>query len=144
MDGYGTAGLQGGFPAGGSGAGCERDISCLGVGVVDHEDTGVKSPVGKPRLDIHNTDSSLRGRPIQGLTIATGLHYERGRWRGGRIYNPASGKTYRCEMELAADGYLEVRGYIGIAALGRTLYWQRLENFRDTVTAMLGSVPKPV
>jgi uncharacterized protein (DUF2147 family) len=105
---------------------------------------GVKSPVGEPRLDVHNPDPRLRGRSLLGLTIARGLRFDRGRWRGGRIYDPATGKSWRCEMEPAPGGYLKVRGYVGMAALGRTQYWQRPENYRETITAMLpDSQPPP-
>jgi uncharacterized protein (DUF2147 family) len=46
-------------------------------------------------------------------------------WGGGRIYDPETGKTYRCKLTLDSDHKLEVRGYIGISLLGRTMVWTR-------------------
>lgn len=82
-------------------------------------------------------DERLRQRPLLGLTIASGLHYHKGRWQGATIYDPGSGNRYRCQLELAADGFLRVRGYLGISLLGRTQYWQRAHNFKRQVTRML-------
>jgi uncharacterized protein (DUF2147 family) len=45
------------------------------------------------------------------------------KWEGGRIYDPESGKTYRCRMTLTDTNRLEVRGYFGI--FWRTVIWQR-------------------
>ena len=97
---------------------------------------------GNPRLDIHNPDPDLRQRPLPGMVIASNLRHENGRWRGGRIYDPDSGKSYRCELELDAGGFLRVRGYLGISLLGRTMYWQRAEDFRQRITAMLAALPE--
>ena len=49
-----------------------------------------------------------------------------GGWSGGTILDPAKGKTYRAKVTLLEDGAkLEMRGYIGIEALGRTQTWIR-------------------
>ncbi len=50
-----------------------------------------------------------------------------GKWTGGRIYDPNNGKTYKCTLELANDGTLKVRGYVGISWFGRTETWTRQE-----------------
>jgi len=46
-------------------------------------------------------------------------------YKGGRILDPENGKTYKCRIKLV-DDVLEVRGYIGIPALGRTQKWYRV------------------
>jgi len=47
-------------------------------------------------------------------------------WSDGSILDPAKGKTYRAKARLVEGGdKLEVRGYIGIEALGRTQTWIR-------------------
>jgi uncharacterized protein (DUF2147 family) len=46
-----------------------------------------------------------------------------GHWTGGTIYDPDSGKTYKCNLELLANGTLKVRGYIGFALLGKSQMW---------------------
>ena len=44
----------------------------------------------------------------------------------GKIYDPSSGKTYDCYMELNSDGTLKVRGHIpGMKFLGKTQTWRR-------------------
>ncbi len=79
---------------------------------------------GQPKVDRLNPDPALRGQPILGLPLMEGFEYAGGGlWRGGRIYDPESGKTYKCKMQLAADGTLRVRGFVGISLLGRTTVW---------------------
>ncbi|MDH3984403.1 MAG: DUF2147 domain-containing protein, partial [Gammaproteobacteria bacterium] len=48
-----------------------------------------------------------------------------GEWSGGSIYDPNSGKTYRCKLRLVDPDTLKVRGFIGIALIGRTETWKR-------------------
>ena len=77
--------------------------------------------------DEKNPDPSLRDRPLTGLELFTGFAYDGdGRWSGGTIYDPNSGKTYRCIITLVDDDTLKVRGYIGVPMLGRTETWTRV------------------
>ena len=81
---------------------------------------------GREKVDRENPDPSLQDRPIIGLEILRGFHYEGGgKWSGGTIYDPNNGKTYKCWMKLK-DGKLKLRGYIGFSMLGRTSYWTRV------------------
>lgn len=83
---------------------------------------------GQPKVDRLNPDPQLRGRPILGLPLVSGFSYAGdGRWRGGVIYDPENGKTYRCKAQLTAGDRLEVRGFVGISLLGRTTVWTRVE-----------------
>jgi len=43
-------------------------------------------------------------------------------WKNGTILDPGNGKTYDCKMWVE-DGKLQVRGYLGISALGRSQTW---------------------
>ena len=83
---------------------------------------------GQPRHDKNNPDEALQDRPIIGLEMIHGFSYDEGEsnWSGGSIYDPESGKTYKCQMKLGENDTLEVRGYIGIPALGRTTVWRRV------------------
>jgi len=75
-----------------------------------------------------NPDSALRSRLLLGLTIMDGFDYAgEGKWKNGRIYDPNSGKTYKCKLTLIDENTLELRGYIGISLLGRTERWTRRE-----------------
>jgi len=87
------------------------------------------SATGKRKLDVNNPDHSLRGRPQCGLTILSGFSKSKksNLWRGGKIYDPKSGKTYKSNIRISKDGLLKVRGYIGISLFGRTVKWQRPE-----------------
>ena len=68
----------------------------------------------------------LRNRPLKGLRIVHDLRPQGARWGGGKILDPESGKLYDCEARLAEDGaVLEIRGFVGIPAFGKTLRWQR-------------------
>jgi len=96
--------------------------------------------IGDLRRDIHNPDARLRQRSLLGLVIASGLKFEKGRWSGGSIYDPGSGRHYRCHLELTDGGLLRVRGYLGISLLGRTMYWQKAEDYKKRVTSMLQEV----
>ena len=87
-----------------------------------------KPPVaGEPeRVDELNPDPALRQRPLFGLQIMSGLKPDgEGRWKGGTIYDPNSGKTYKCKLRMVDEDTLEVRGYIGISLVGRTETWRR-------------------
>jgi uncharacterized protein (DUF2147 family) len=85
---------------------------------------------GKPKLDIRNNKTALRGRPLMGLAMLQGFKKadDKGaRWTGGTIYNAEDGKTYNCYIQLQADGRLKVRGYVAIKLLGKTQYWTRVK-----------------
>lgn len=96
------------------------------------------SPGEADRLDVHNPDPALRTRPFSGLKIMYGFVYDgKQRWSDGRIYDPTSGKTYRCNMELADRNTLKVRGYLGFSLLGQTQVWTREQQAEDTTAAQL-------
>lgn len=80
---------------------------------------------GTVKLDKNNPDPENRGVEILGLTIGKGFAFNgKSLWKGGTIYDPENGKSYSCRMELDGDR-LSVRGFIGIALLGRTEIWKR-------------------
>lgn len=67
-----------------------------------------------------------KGKPIKGLTIITGMKKEGKEYSGGKILDPVSGKEYKCIIKLNGDNKLDVRGYVGVSALGRTQTWIRM------------------
>lgn len=83
---------------------------------------------GRLRIDRENPDPSLRERPIEGIEILKipAEADKRGVWRNGRIYDPQSGKTYKC-MLWEENGRLKLKGYIGIPLLGRKTTWRPAE-----------------
>lgn len=74
-------------------------------------------------------DGDRKDKPIIGLQIIRGVKADGdNNWAGGTIVDPVSGKEYKVKMSLKDGGKkLDVRGYIGIAALGRTQTWIRAE-----------------
>ncbi len=69
-----------------------------------------------------------KDKPVQGMTIITGMKKDGDGWGGGEILDPNNGKVYRSQMKLADDGRkLEVRGYVGVPMFGRTQTWVREE-----------------
>jgi uncharacterized protein (DUF2147 family) len=67
-----------------------------------------------------------KDKPVIGLRILWDLKKDGAGWSGGTILDPESGKTYKCLVSLEEGGTkLKVRGFMGIALLGRTQYWLR-------------------
>jgi uncharacterized protein (DUF2147 family) len=78
------------------------------------------------RVDTHNPDPTLRARRLLGLVILQDMQYDgAGHWSAGTIYDPDSGHTYRCRLEVRGADRLHVRGFLGVAALGRSQTWTR-------------------
>jgi uncharacterized protein (DUF2147 family) len=84
---------------------------------------------GKPKVDKENPEEKLRSRPIMGLLLLKDFIYVGdNKWKDGEIYDPKSGKTYSCKMNLENPNKLEIRGYIGISLFGRTEVWTKAGN----------------
>ncbi len=78
------------------------------------------------RRNERDPDPSRRALTLRGLIIMRGLKYDGdGTWSGGTIYDPDSGRTYHCNLELLDNDRLRVRGYIGFSLLGRSQVWTR-------------------
>jgi len=77
-------------------------------------------PVGTTKVDRKNPVPALRKRPILGLQVMKGLTATgHNRWEKGICYDPETGKSYKCKMQLAGPNRLNLRGYIGISLIGR-------------------------
>ena len=81
---------------------------------------------GTPKIDHHNPDLQLRKTPIIGLRIVHDFSFAgENLWTDGKVYDPKNGKTYKGKMTLVSPTQLDLRGYIGIALIGRTTTWTR-------------------
>lgn len=79
---------------------------------------------GQVQRDANNPDPSLRARPVVGLQLIKNFKAAKdGRWTGGTIYDPESGKTYASKIGLNLDGTLKVEGCIAIICQAQT--WKR-------------------
>ncbi len=83
---------------------------------------------GKPKLDKHNPDASLRTKPVLNLIILKDLEFDADdqEWTDGEIYDPKSGNDYSLTCKLKDKNNMELRGYMGISLLGRTDIWTRV------------------
>lgn len=79
---------------------------------------------GPNTKDTHNPDAKLRERKLTGVNILSDLTKKGDKWEGGKIYDPKSGKTYKCSMWMEGDK-LKVRGHLGI--FHDTQTWKRVK-----------------
>ncbi len=68
----------------------------------------------------------LRDRKIVGLQILSEMKRVGEKWEGGRILDPANGKSYSCSLWLEASDRLKVRGHLG--PFTRTQVWLRMDD----------------
>ena len=69
---------------------------------------------------------SYNNSTLRGTRILRDLRRDGNEYNGGTIVDPKTGKTYKVKMKVQRDGRLYLRGYIGVPALGRTQYWERV------------------
>jgi uncharacterized protein (DUF2147 family) len=86
-----------------------------------------KDDTGKPKVDLNNSDVSKQQRQIIGLKILDNFQFNGGVWEDGTIYDPKNGKTYSCIIKKKDNKTLEVRGFVGISLIGRTVEWTKAE-----------------
>lgn len=80
-------------------------------------------------LDVKNPDKSLRNKVLAGKVILKDMTWDASKceWRGGTIYDPESGNTYKATVKLKENGDLTLRGYVGVPAFGRNSFWTRIK-----------------
>ena len=78
-----------------------------------------------PKETCVNCPAPYTNKPILGMDVLTGLKYVEGlNFSGGKIIDPLSGNIYSMKAKLSANGKrLNLRGYVGISALGRSQTW---------------------
>jgi uncharacterized protein (DUF2147 family) len=82
---------------------------------------------GQPKVDKNNPDASMRSVPLKGYRMLKDFVYANGEWKDGTIYDPESGSTYSCIIKAKNDNTLDIRGFVGVKALGRTDVWKRVQ-----------------
>jgi uncharacterized protein (DUF2147 family) len=81
---------------------------------------------GRPRIDRENPDPSLRNRPLIGMDILYGFDFTReDTWKNGTVYDPRDGRKYQSILTIVSADELQVRGFIGVSLLGKTLLLKR-------------------
>jgi uncharacterized protein (DUF2147 family) len=67
-----------------------------------------------------------KNKPIVGMQMLWGMKKEGDEYGGGRILQPETGKELRGKLKVIDGGKkLEVRGFVGLAFVGRTVTWAR-------------------
>ena len=83
---------------------------------------------GQPKVDKNNADATQRTVTLKGYRMLKDFKYlGKDQWDSGTIYDPENGSTYKCIIKMTDNNTLDIRGYIGVEALGRTDVWKRLE-----------------
>lgn len=67
-----------------------------------------------------------KNKPVLGLVIIKGLSKDGAEYNGGKIVDPETGSVYKCFIKLEGKDKLTVRGYMGIALIGRSQTWIRV------------------
>jgi uncharacterized protein (DUF2147 family) len=84
----------------------------------------------EPKTDTKHPNNKLHTRPLMGLINLWGFSFNdnEGNWDNGHIYDPKTGKEYKCTIKAKDKNSLDVRGYIGISLIGRTDTWTRVKS----------------
>jgi uncharacterized protein (DUF2147 family) len=66
------------------------------------------------------------------LVFLTGLKFNAkdNEWENGKLIYPGKNGTYKTYMSLSSPTQLRVRGYWGMAMLGKTVYWTKEDKKR--------------
>jgi uncharacterized protein (DUF2147 family) len=77
-----------------------------------------------PANDEHNSDPTLRSRPLVGAQIMTGFQYAGSNtWNGGALYAPRSGKNVSPDLVLTTPDSLDIKVKMGL--MSKTVTWKR-------------------
>ncbi len=98
-------------------------IAPCGAKLCGHIDRVLDRGRDVPTTDLNNPDPKLRSRPITGLPTLWGFSRSGTAWKGGRAYDPKSGKSYRSTLQLNRDGSLKVSGCVLLICKSRR--WTR-------------------
>lgn len=87
----------------------------------------LKKPDGSILLDEKNPDKSKRNVRADQIILFDGLKYKDNSWTDSKIYDPTSGKSYKLTVTFKDEKTLKLRGYIGVEALGESMYWTKIQ-----------------
>lgn len=80
---------------------------------------------GRDKVDKNNPDPKKRNESLVELVMLRSFKFKSNKWTDGTIYDPETGKSYSCTITMPDKNTLNVRGYIGIPAFGRSTTWKR-------------------
>jgi len=85
----------------------------------------IKKYIGEENSVCEKCEGDKKDQPIIGLVIIEDIKKDGNEYNDGTILDPESGDVYSCYLKLVNNNKLKVRGYMGVALLGRTQYWIR-------------------
>ncbi len=87
----------------------------------------VKLLESSKRKTCENCEGALKNMPLTGMILLYDLKKTSDGGRDGKVLNPATGNIYSCSIQLESRDRLKLRGYVGVPAVGKTSYWNRLK-----------------
>lgn len=81
-------------------------------------------------MDEKNVNASLRSRSLEGITILSGITYDKKKetWQIKQIYDPERGKYFEGYIVMQGANKLKLRGHVpGKKWLGQTEIWKRVD-----------------
>lgn len=87
----------------------------------------IKLLQAEPDVKCTKCEGDKKNQSILGMEFLWALKPYKDYWSYGKILDPEDGNVYKCNLWVDDNGKLNVRGYLGIAALGRTQIWHRVE-----------------
>ena len=99
----------------------------------------LKAPKEDLVIRVYKTGTEYKGKIVKekdvykskfvGFVILENLQYNSDKqvWKGGKIHDPNSGKTYDAEAKIEKDGSLEVNCYLSMKFLGTKKYFRRIK-----------------
>ena len=72
-------------------------------------------------------------KKYEGLIFLKGMTFnaKENEWQNAAMIYPGKKGNFKAYMRLEKDGRLRVRGYWGVSAFGKTLYWPKEEKSRN-------------
>lgn len=101
----------------------EVEIYSCGDAVCGRVSKILKYPKDGARTDIHNSDRSLRNRPLVGLPVLLNFKNDDGRLEG-RVYDPKSGRSYAATITRRGDDRLILKACL--LFICKTQEWTRV------------------
>lgn len=84
---------------------------------------------GSPKRDRNNPNEALRDQPLCGITLVGDLMpRDRRAELYGFVYNPRNGKKYSARVSALDEDKIEMRGFLGLEAFGKSETWTRVTN----------------
>ena len=76
--------------------------------------------------DVENKDAAQRGRLLKDLPLLQGFTGGPSQWKGGSVYNPEDGGTYKGTIKMLNPDQLKLTGCI-VFPLCKTQTWNRVK-----------------